>query len=104
MGVNLAREDLVLFVDSDSILDPGALLTVSRPFIEDPISTVAAGGVIRAVNGCRVKGGRVLEVRMPGTPLADIQVMEYLRAFHLGRAGWSRINALLLISGLAGVW
>lgn len=104
VGVNLAREDLVLFVDSDSILDPGALLAVSRPFIEDPISTVAAGGVIRAVNGCRVKGGRVLEVRMPGNPLADIQVMEYLRAFHLGRAGWSRINALLLISGAFGVF
>ncbi len=65
---------------------------------------VAAGGVIRAVNGCRVKGGRVLEVRMPGSPLADIQVLEYLRAFHLGRAGWSRINALLLISGAFGVF
>lgn len=104
VGVNLAREDLVLFVDSDSILDPGALLAVSRPFIEDPVTMVAAGGVIRAVNGCRVKGGRVLEVRMPGSPLADIQVLEYLRAFHLGRAGWSRINALLLISGAFGVF
>ena len=103
-GVNLAREDLVLFVDSDSILDPGALLAVARPFIEDPITTVAAGGVIRAVNGCRVKGGRVLEVRMPGKPFADIQVLEYLRAFHLGRAGWSRIDALLLISGAFGVF
>ena len=104
VGVNLAREELVLFVDADSILDPGSLLAVARPFIEDPITTVAAGGVIRAVNGCRVKGGRVLEVRMPGRPLADIQVLEYLRAFHLGRAGWSRINALLLISGAFGVF
>ena len=41
---------------------------------------------------------------MPRRPLADIQVVEYLRAFHLGRAGWSRLNALILISGAFGVF
>lgn len=103
-GVNLAGEELVVFVDSDSLLDPDALLSVCRPFVEDPVRTVAAGGVIRAANGCRVRDGRVVEVRMPGRPLADIQVVEYLRAFHLGRAGWSRLNALILISGAFGVF
>lgn len=104
VGVNLAREELVVFVDSDSLLDPDALLTVCRPFVDDPVRTVAAGGVIRAANGCRVRDGRVIDVRMPGKPLADIQVVEYLRAFHLGRAGWSRLNALILISGAFGVF
>lgn len=104
VGVNLAREELVVFVDSDSLLDPDALLTVCRPFVDDPVRTVAAGGVIRAANGCRVRDGRVIDVRMPGRPLADIQVVEYLRAFHLGRAGWSRLNALILISGAFGVF
>jgi cellulose synthase/poly-beta-1,6-N-acetylglucosamine synthase-like glycosyltransferase len=104
VGVNLAREELVVFVDSDSLLDPDALLTVCRPFIDDPVRTVAAGGVIRAANGCRVRDGRVIDVRMPGKPLADIQIVEYLRAFHLGRAGWSRLNALILISGAFGVF
>lgn len=103
-GVNLAREELVVFVDSDSLLDPGALLTMCRPFVDDPVHTVAAGGVIRAANGCRVRDGRVVEVRMPRRVLADVQVVEYLRAFHLGRAGWSRLNALILISGAFGVF
>ena len=104
VGVNLAREELIVFVDSDSLLDPDALLTVCRPFVDDPVRTVAAGGVIRAANGCRVRDGRVVDVRMPRRPLADIQVVEYLRAFHLGRAGWSRLNALILISGAFGVF
>ncbi|WP_338752455.1 glycosyltransferase family 2 protein [Janibacter alittae] len=104
VGVNFATHDLVLFVDSDSVLDPGALLSVVRPFAEDPVRTVAGGGVIRAVNGCRVRGGRVTEVRMSRNWLARIQVVEYLRAFHLGRSGWSRLKSLILISGAFGVF
>ncbi|HET8601232.1 MAG TPA: glycosyltransferase family 2 protein [Segeticoccus sp.] len=41
---------------------------------------------------------------MPRTWLPRIQVVEYLRAFLLGRAGWSRIGALILISGAFGVF
>ncbi|MGB3258682.1 MAG: glycosyltransferase family 2 protein, partial [Ornithinimicrobium sp.] len=33
-----------------------------------------------------------------------IQVVEYLRAFHLGRSGWSRVGALILISGAFGIF
>lgn len=104
VGVNFATQDLVVFVDSDSVLDPDALLAVVRPFAEDPVRMVAGGGVIRAVNGCVVRGGRVTEVRMSPNWLARIQVVEYLRAFHLGRAGWSRLKSLILISGAFGIF
>ncbi len=103
-AINAARHELVCFVDADSILDPEALLTVARPFIDDPLRVVAAGGVVRAANGCRVVAGRVVEVRMPGGWLARIQVVEYLRAFMLGRTGWSRLGALVLISGAFGLF
>ncbi|MDO5503977.1 MAG: glycosyltransferase family 2 protein [Actinomycetia bacterium] len=104
VGVNFASLDLVVFVDSDSVLDPDSLLAVARPFAEDPVRMVAAGGVIRAINGSRVRGGRVTEVRMPRTWLPRIQIVEYLRAFHLGRSGWSRLKALILISGAFGIF
>lgn len=104
VGVNFATQDLVVFVDSDSVLDPDALLAVVRPFAEDPVRMVAGGGVIRAVNGCVVRGGRVTEVRMSRNWLARIQVVEYLRAFHLGRSGWSRLKSLILISGAFGIF
>jgi cellulose synthase/poly-beta-1,6-N-acetylglucosamine synthase-like glycosyltransferase len=103
-GLNLARLPLVCFVDADSILESEALLRVAKPFLDDPERVVATGGVIRAVNGCTVVQGRVSEVRMPRGWLARIQVIEYLRAFLLGRAGWSKLGSLVIISGAFGLF
>ncbi|KGM12992.1 glycosyltransferase family 2 protein [Cellulomonas bogoriensis] len=104
VGVAVARYPLVAMVDADSILDPDALLVVSKPFTDDPSRVVATGGVIRAVNGCTVVAGRVVDVRLPRNGLARIQVVEYLRAFLLGRTGWSRAGSLILISGAFGLF
>ena len=103
-GINIARYPLVCMVDADSLLDPDALITVSKPFADDPEHVVATGGVVRAANGCTVVGGRVVDVRMPTTWLARIQVVEYLRAFLMGRTGWSRLGALAIISGAFGLF
>ena len=51
--------------------------------------TVAAGGIVRIVNGCQVKDGRVVAIELPDNPLPIFQVVEYLRAFLTGRVGWS---------------
>ncbi|PIE28133.1 MAG: glycosyltransferase [Micrococcales bacterium] len=104
VGINLARYPLVALVDADSVLDPDALLVVSKPFADDPQRTVATGGVIRALNGCQVLGGRVVQTAMPPNWIGRIQVVEYLRAFMLGRTGWSRLGCLVLISGAFGLF
>lgn len=103
-GILLGAKDLVVIMDSDSVMEPDALLLAAQPFLDDPLRVVAAGGNIRAVNGSRVVAGRVTEERMPRSWLARFQVLEYLRAFSLGRAGWSRMRTLLLISGAFGVY
>ncbi|NUR07301.1 MAG: glycosyltransferase family 2 protein [Nocardioidaceae bacterium] len=104
VGINAARKPLVCMVDADSLLDPDALLHVSRPFADDPDRVVASGGVVRVANGSDISRGRVTRVRMPGEWLPRIQVVEYLRAFFVGRTGWSRIGGLLIISGAFGVF
>jgi len=103
-GINHARKELVCMVDADSLLDPQALLNVARPFADDPGRVVAAGGVVRVANGSRVDRGRVTNLRMPRRWLARVQVVEYLRAFLIGRAGWSRLGGLLIISGAFGIF
>jgi cellulose synthase/poly-beta-1,6-N-acetylglucosamine synthase-like glycosyltransferase len=103
-GINVARQPLVCMVDADSLLEPDALLTVAKPFTDDPERVVATGGVVRAANGSVVTAGRVTEVRMPRTWLPRIQVVEYLRAFLLGRSGWSALGALVVISGAFGLF
>ncbi len=104
VGINAASEALVAMVDADSVLEPDALVRVTQPFVDDPVHVVASGGAIRPVNGSRIAFGRIVEIRMPTTWLPRIQVVEYLRAFLLGRTGWSRLGGLILISGAFGLF
>jgi cellulose synthase/poly-beta-1,6-N-acetylglucosamine synthase-like glycosyltransferase len=103
-AINVARYPLVCMVDADSLLDPDALLAVAKPFADDPVRVVATGGVVGVVNGCQTRAGRVVDVRMPRRWLARIQVAEYLRAFLLGRTGFSRLDSLVVISGAFGLF
>ncbi len=103
-GLNISRYPLFCAVDSDSLLERDALLKMVRPFLENPEQVVAAGGVIRLSNGCRVEGGQVKEVRLPRNLLARFQIVEYLRAFLGGRLGLSMLRSLLIISGAFGAF
>jgi cellulose synthase/poly-beta-1,6-N-acetylglucosamine synthase-like glycosyltransferase len=102
-GLNYCRTPLFCAMDADSLLEPDALTRIVRAFLEDS-TTVAAGGVIRIVNGCRVRSGIVEEVRLPENHLARIQVLEYLRSFLAGRMGWDALDATLIISGAFGMF
>lgn len=104
VGINLSEEPLVVFVDADSVLEPDALVAVAAPFVDDPVRTVATGGVIRAVNGSKVTAGRVVDVRLGRRWIERIQVVEYLRSFLLGRTGWASLRCLILISGAFGMF
>jgi len=103
-GLDASRYPLFCSIDADSIIESDALLRLVKPFIESPHETVAAGGIVRVANGCRVEDGRVTEVRLPRSRLAVMQVVEYLRAFLAGRAGWSAARSLLIISGAFGMY
>jgi cellulose synthase/poly-beta-1,6-N-acetylglucosamine synthase-like glycosyltransferase len=102
-GLNYCRTPLFCAMDADSLLEPDALTRIVRAFLEDS-RTVAAGGVIRIVNGCRVRSGVVEDVRLPDNWLARIQVLEYLRSFLSGRMGWDALDATLIISGAFGMF
>jgi cellulose synthase/poly-beta-1,6-N-acetylglucosamine synthase-like glycosyltransferase len=102
-AINLARYPLIAPVDSDSILDAQAVLRASRMFLEDD-AVLAVGGTIRPLNGAVMEGGHPGELRMPGTWIERLQILEYARAFFLGRAGWTHFGALLIISGAFGLF
>lgn len=103
-GLNAARSDLVCSMDADSLLEPDALLNAVVPFVEDSERVIAVGGTVRAVNGCRIEHGRVMDYRLPHHPLALMQAVEYLRAFLMARLAFARLNMLMLISGAFGLF
>ncbi len=100
-GINAARYPLYCALDANSIVQPDSLKRLVQPFLQDP-TTVACGAAARIANGCTVNDGFIAEVDLPGSPLALIQLVEYLRAFLFGRLGWSPMNAVLILSGAFG--
>jgi cellulose synthase/poly-beta-1,6-N-acetylglucosamine synthase-like glycosyltransferase len=105
VGVNIATNDYIVCIDVDCILEQDALLKLVKPFIEETkVKVIATGGVVRIANSCVVEHGKLLKVRLPEQYLPRMQVLEYIRAFLLGRMAWSRLNGLLLISGAFGAF
>ncbi len=103
-GINAARCDLVMVVDSDSLIERDGLFEMVKPFLEDPERTVAVGGTVRAVNDCEVRSGAVRQIRTSNSMLANFQSVEYMRAFFGGRVGFSLFNCMLIISGAFGLF
>jgi len=103
-GLNISRYPLFCAVDGDSVLEKDALLKVVRPFLEDPVRTIGAGGIIRLSNGCDVREGQVVRIGIPKNWIVRFQILEYLRAFLGGRLGMSMMGSTLIISGAFGIF
>ena len=104
VGVAAARHPYVCAIDADALIETDALLRVAAPILDDPDRVIATGGIVRIANGSTIDHGRITSVRLPSNPLAVLQVLEYFRAFLIGRVGWTRLNALLIISGAFGLF
>ena len=63
-GINAARYPLVCIVDADSILERTSLRHVVLPLLTEP-HAIAAGGCVRIVNGCEVRGGFLEKIGLP---------------------------------------
>jgi cellulose synthase/poly-beta-1,6-N-acetylglucosamine synthase-like glycosyltransferase len=103
-GLNAATSPYVCVVDADSVLERDALLRIMVPVLADPKRVVAVGGIVRVLNGSEIEGGRLRRIRLPRKSIEVIQVVEYLRAFLIGREAWARGNMLTIISGAFGIF
>lgn len=84
--------ELMVTVDADTLLDPGALAAMRASFAGDA-ALVAATGVLTPICGPGLKG-RLFQ---------GFQRYEYVRNF-LSRYAWGRVNSLLLVSGAFGAY
>lgn len=103
-GLDYARTDLFMAVDADSLIEKGGLQNLVQTYMEKDSEIVGIGGIVRVANNCKIENGKVVEAHLPNKILPAIQVMEYIRAFLFGRSGWSKINALPIISGAFGLF
>jgi cellulose synthase/poly-beta-1,6-N-acetylglucosamine synthase-like glycosyltransferase len=103
-GISVARGELIVVTDADSLLEPQAITRSVRPFEVHPDSCMAVGGGIRVANGSRIVAGRVVTPGVGWRGVGATQVLEYLRGFYATRIAWSEMNGLLIISGAFGVF
>ncbi len=105
LGLNISTNKYTACIDVDCLLLEDALQKMVKPFLESTDYTViAAGGVIRIANSCVIKDGKLLDINLPTNNIVRGQILEYLRAFLLGRMAWSKLNGLLVISGAFGLF
>jgi cellulose synthase/poly-beta-1,6-N-acetylglucosamine synthase-like glycosyltransferase/phosphoglycerol transferase MdoB-like AlkP superfamily enzyme len=105
VGVNISSNNYLVCIDVDCVLEQDALLKMVKPFLEQTDKRViATGGVVRIANSCVIEDGRLIKVKLAEDYLPRIQILEYIRAFILGRMAWSRLNGLMLISGAFGAF
>ncbi len=86
-GIGCVETEIMLTVDADTLLAPGALAAMRTAFADEP-ALVAATGVLAPVCGPDWRG-RLFQW---------FQSYEYVRNF-LSRRAWQDLNALLLVSG-----
>lgn len=103
-GLNAATSPYVCVVDADSILERDSLLRIMGGVFSDADLVVAAGGIVRVLNGCKLEGGQLKQVGLPRRTIEVMQVIEYLRAFLIGREAWAYFKTLPIISGAFGIF
>jgi cellulose synthase/poly-beta-1,6-N-acetylglucosamine synthase-like glycosyltransferase len=103
-GINFARYPYFCSIDGDSILDRNSLLRVMLPIIASDGKVVAAGGNVRIANGNDIHYGAMEQRALGNHPMVLMQIVEYLRAFMLGRIFFSRFNMVLIVSGAFSIF
>jgi cellulose synthase/poly-beta-1,6-N-acetylglucosamine synthase-like glycosyltransferase len=103
-GINASSHAYFCAIDADAVLEQDSLLRIILPFVDDPDLVAAAGGIVRVANGAVIESGRLVEFRLPTSHIARFQILEYFRAFLVGRLGFDSVNAVLIISGAFGLF
>jgi len=104
-GLNVSDHSYVVCLDVDSIIEHDALLKLAQPFLKyQKRKLIAVGGVVHVANSCQIEKGRLIRRVVPRRFLPRIQVVEYARAFLIGRISWSHMNGLLIVSGAIGMF
>lgn len=99
-GINVSKSPYICSLDADCLLERDSLIRLVTPIVQSPVPVVAAGGVIRVLNGTKQNNGLVTSIDLPKRrTLVCFQIVEYLRGFLFGRVGLDAMDCNLILSG-----
>ncbi len=100
-GLKVAKSEIIVTLDADSVLDRSALRLLASAF-EDP-NVVAAGGSIHIMQGYDPAFHDHL-YRGVRNMLVSLQMLEYIKGFYIYKLSLDRQNAVAIISGAFGAF
>ena len=104
-GINASSYGYFLCTDVDCILEKDTLLKLIKPVMQEEHNRViACGATLRIANSSEIDKGVVIRMRPPRQLLPRFQEVEYIRAFVLGKMGWTYINCVPNVSGGLGLF
>lgn len=103
-AINASKYPYFLNIDADSIIHRDTLLYFGIEMFSRRTRVIAVGATLRMSNSCTIYKGSITEFQLPKNLLVRFQELEYLRSYIIGKLGWSRINALINISGALGLF
>jgi cellulose synthase/poly-beta-1,6-N-acetylglucosamine synthase-like glycosyltransferase len=104
-GINASSYNYFVCTDVDCILDKNTLLELIKPVLQEGKKRViATGATLRIANSCEFDQGVMIRMRPPKELLPRFQEVEYIRAFVLGKMGWSLLNCVPNVSGGLGLF
>lgn len=104
-GINISSKFYIVCVDVDSILRKDGLIKLIKSIISNNDNyIIAVGATVCAINACKVEHGVIVEENVPNKFIPAIQIIEYLRAFLMGRIALGKIKSLILVSGAIGIF
>src|SRR3990167_138093 len=98
VALNACRTPLFITMDADSILEPEAIANIIFYMLTHE-NTVAVGGAVYILNGCKYEDGVIIEKKMSRRPLYALQSCEYMRSFLFSRSGWNAFGGALCYAG-----
>ncbi|MGB6407209.1 MAG: glycosyltransferase family 2 protein, partial [Planococcus donghaensis] len=93
-GINLSSFAYFCAIDGDSILENDGLYKTMKPIIESDGQVIVTGGSVRIANGSTISRSKVEVIDLPRHPVVIMQIVEYFRAFLIGRLALSQLNIL----------
>lgn len=104
-GINAAAYDYFVCTDVDCILHENTIIELVKPVMkEKKRRVIATGATLRAANSNTFDQGVMVNVKAPRQTLARFQEVEYIRAFVLGKMGWTLLNCVPNVSGGLGLF
>lgn len=97
-GINVCQTPVFITLDADTLLEPNTLTRLLFTYLTHPHCICVGGGVYLS-EGCTIKNGEIVKVRIPKNLTAASQVPEYLKSFLYGREGWTLLGGALSFAG-----